>query len=88
MQTNASMDLIDFVEQTERECAASIARIERVSQRTSRRIAYGYRKLFPLSMLTLAFVGIDEYKRRTDRYGRFTRLALAAQRRIGSEQNT
>lgn len=28
-----------------------------------------------------------EYKRRTNRYERFTRLALAAQRRIGSAEN-
>lgn len=48
-----SIELTDFVEKTQRECAASTARIDRVSARTRRRNAYGYRKLFPWSMLTL-----------------------------------
>jgi len=87
MQSTASIELADFVGKTERECASSIARIDRISARSKGRIAYGYRKLFPLPMLTPFFIGMDEYKRRTNRYERFTRLALAAQRRIGSAEN-
>lgn len=54
--------------------------INRASARASRRIAFGYRRLFPLSLLTLLFVGFSEYEHRTDRFAAFTRKVLKAQK--------
>lgn len=68
---------------TEREILAQRDReleaINRAGARASRRITFAYRRLFPLSMLTLLFVGYSEYERRTYRYAAFTRKVLRAQ---------
>lgn len=77
-------ELEKFIAQVYRDRDAAIAVIDRVSTRTRCRISWGYHKLFPLSMATLFFVGPAEYRRRTDRFQRFTRLALESQARLGS----
>lgn len=79
--------LASFIAKVENDRDASLAVIGRVSVRTRKRIAWGYRKLFPLSMATLFVVGIAEYKRRTERYQRFTRLALNSQANLGAIEN-
>jgi hypothetical protein len=54
--------------------------IQRAGDRASRRIAVAYRRLFPLSLLTVFVVGFNEYERRADRYESFARRVLKAQR--------
>lgn len=43
MRNTVSIEFADFAKQAERDGAERIARIERISKRTGRRIAYGYR---------------------------------------------
>ncbi|VWC82522.1 hypothetical protein BLA39750_01307 [Burkholderia lata] len=76
-------ELAKFIAKVYRDRDAEIAVIDRLSRRTRCRISWGYRKLFPLSMATLFIVGPAEYSRRTDRFQRFTRLALQSQSRLG-----
>ena len=47
---------------------------------TRKAIRAGYRKLFPLSMLTVVLIGVEEYQRRTARYEEFCRRILAKQK--------
>lgn len=56
-------------------------RIIQIYERTRKAIHAGYRKLFPLSMLTIFFIGKDEYQRRTARYDGFCRRVLARQKK-------
>ncbi|KUZ75285.1 hypothetical protein WI37_20240 [Burkholderia ubonensis] len=80
-------ELARFVAKVESERDASLAVIERLSARTRKQIACGYRKLVPLSMATLFVVGMVEYKRRAERYQRFTRLALNSQATLSAIEN-
>ncbi|MCA8002751.1 hypothetical protein [Burkholderia metallica] len=79
--------LARFIEKVEMDRDFSLAVIERVGVRTHKRIAWGYRKLFPLSMATLVVIGMTEYQRRTERYQDFTRLALKSQAKLGAVVN-
>lgn len=81
-------DLAGFIRTAERQRDASLALLKRLEVRTHRRIARGYRSLFPLSMLTLFVTGMAEYSRRGERYERFTGLALKSQAKLSSLVNS